>query len=261
MRNSDTGPASLSQQAFGTDGPGPDGWRSHWRSGDWEAKNPAQRTNTDPTMQNPVSLEIFQSFTVDGTPEVLAAFRVAIMERIAAPWRALAPEEINETFGLDDFLVFERAGAPDDQVRLSLYRTTGAYEVANVVPTTGQLSRSQYNAIVAGFAQTYAAPAAEASGADFSLGSSVITLEESLGSPGAAALRSLSAGANRSNAASHPNDQTRLYDAILALKGQQIETGTLTRILICLEWPEEIAEEIASQIDFGVGLLAREHNL
>lgn len=213
-------------------------------------------------MSNPVSLEIFQSFTVNGTPDVLAAFRAAIVERIATPWRALAPEETNKTFGLDDFLVFERGGALEEQVRLSLYQTGWAYEVANVVPTTqGQLLRSQYNAIVGEFAQIFAEPAAKAVGADFSMGADVITLEQSLGAGPAAALRSLSAAANQSNAASHPNDQARLYDAILTLKGQQIETGTLTRFLVLLDWPEEIAQDIASQIDFGVGLLAREHGL
>lgn len=212
-------------------------------------------------MSDPVSLEIFQSFTVDGMPDVLTAFRVAIVDRIAAPWTALDPGQIKKTFGLDDFLVFERGGDPEEQVRLSLYRTMGTFEVANVVPTTGQLSRAQYNAIIAEFAHNFAEPAAKVAGADFHLGSPVITLEESLGSRAAAALRTLSAAANRSNAASHPNDQARLYDVIIALKGQQIETGTLTRFLVLLDWPDDVASDIASQIDFGVGLLAREHGL
>jgi hypothetical protein len=139
-----------------------------------------------------------------------------------------------------------------------LYRKDGAYGLANVTPVKiGQLTRGQYNEIAAEFATRFVEPAAAAAGADFRLSAPTVTLEASFGPVAAAALRRFSAAANQSNAAAHPNDHERLLDAIIALKGQEIETGALTRFLAQLHWPSEIAEELASRIEFGVELLAR----
>lgn len=213
-------------------------------------------------MSDDLFLELFQSFTVEGDAETLKAFRSALLKAITAPWRSIAPEEIDRTFGIQELLVFERAGEAQETVRLSLYRTPGEYGLANIVPAErGQLTRSQYNQILQQFATGFAAPAAAAAAADFRMGAQFVTLEQSLGAGPAAALRRLSSAANQSNAAAHPSDQKRLYDVILSLKGTEVETGTLTRFLVLLSWPEEVAQTLAAQIDFGVGLLAREHGL
>jgi len=205
------------------------------------------------------SIELYQSITVEGSKAVLDAFRAALIAGVRDPWRLYEPERKASPIGFEELLVFEQAETPERQaVRVSFYRKDDAYGLANVTPVKiGQLTRGQYNAIATEFSNLFARPAAEDAGATFQLSEPTVTMEVSLGPVAAAALRRFSAAANQSNAAAHPSDHERLLDAIIALKGQEIETGALARFLTQLHWPSEIAEELASRIAFGVELLAR----
>lgn len=212
-------------------------------------------------MSDGLDLELFQHLTIDGGGEALADFRRDLLARIAPPWTLITEDDLSRPFGYDDILGVRYEG--DDTappVRVTLALQNNEYSVANIVPEAmGQISRAQYNHVLQAFAAQLAQPAAASAALTPALSSPHVTLEQSFGDAGAKALRQFSAAANMSSGSSHPSDRQRWYRFILAVQDVPLEGMTVGRWLMKLGWPEEVANDLAVEFEFGQGLLDEEH--
>ncbi len=130
--------------------------------------------------------------------------------------------------------------------------------VANIVPAdVHELSRDEYNAILADFYSRYAQPAALRQGATAELTEADVDLEHWLPEPVAEKLRRFSRCANKSSGSAHPADRQLWYDFLASAQesGVDLSSGMLERWLVEEGWDEEVADRLAGQYNFARGLL------
>ena len=211
--------------------------------------------------QDYTELEFFQDLTIYGDPTQLDATKSAILATArggsAAGWSVVPEDQTRRATPTDDVIALERAG---DEVAeasdLFMVRRGSQYDLTNIVPVkTGQLGRSRYNAILQDFVARIASPVVKQTGARLELSSPTHTMEEYLGAEAARALRRFSTAANMSTGSSHPLDRQRWYDFKILVRDKDVDAGTLGRWLMALGWPEDIAHSLASEFEFGYGLL------
>jgi hypothetical protein len=136
----------------------------------------------------------------------------------------------------------------------------GEGSVSNIVPKeTGKLSFDQYNNILADFLDQGLRVVAPKLGLALTVTQADRPITDWLSEPAAKKLQSFSKLANKSTGASHPSDNARWLDFISqAFRDKAtLDAGTLRRWLIEVErWPEEQADGLAAQYDFGCDLLS-----
>jgi hypothetical protein len=137
----------------------------------------------------------------------------------------------------------------------------GLIYVSNIVPNeTQRLTYDQYNSILREFFDRFAKPSADAIGIRIDLSSSEQTLEDWLSPELAGLLKSFSRAANKSTGSSHPMDQQRWFDFLIAIHRAHahLDTGLLERWLVEEEnWPGEAAFDLICEFEFAEGLLKR----
>ncbi len=118
-----------------------------------------------------------------------------------------------------DVLLFRREKDADFPTsELTLWDTDAGYYVSNIVPIeTGSLTFAQYNAILEDFIRHVAEPVAASCGYAIEATKPRQTLDDWLSHLAAARLRAFSHLANKSSGASHPSDEKRWFDFIIAV--------------------------------------------
>lgn len=211
-------------------------------------------------------IEVFMDLVLTGPGETRDAVAATLTANAADPWRFDAEQSADagrNAMGEEGILLFERspaAGIP--AARLVLWPKDDGYYVPNIVPTSvGQLTTLDYNAVLADFADTLARPVARRFGWSVGITSAQQGINDWLAAEPAAALRRFSAAANKSTGASHPMDERRWFDFIIAVHraGGDIGTDRLARWLTEAEgWDEEAAHDLAGEYERGMALLRRE---
>lgn len=210
------------------------------------------------------TLEDFQDLVIRGADRALSRLGEQIESHLTKGWSRNKKRERDSErlFGENEgrFCVFERTkvrGAPS--VGVALLCKTGVAEVANIVPLDkSELSIAEYNEALTYFATHFAAPAAQRLGLKVEITPPQRHLTDWLSQTAADTLVTFNAAANHSSAASHPMDQRRWLDFIIACHRDATpsEAGLLRRWLIeCAGWSEDLASDLVSQYELGRELL------
>lgn len=211
-------------------------------------------------------INVFQDLVLSGPDASRDALAAALQQEATSPWRydaeGSAKAERN-ALGDKGILIFERSVADNlPAARLVLWPQDGGYYVPNVTPVQiGELTISEYNAVLADFAEAVAKPIARRFGFTVSMTSANQNLEDWLTPEAAIALRRFSGAANKSTGASHPMDERRWFDFIIAVHrtGKRIGSDYLARWLREVEgWDERSAHNLAAEFERGIALLDRD---
>ena len=209
-------------------------------------------------------IEVFRDMSLTVPPGVASSLRAALIEAAVGPWRfdAKRAEEIRRNaVSSEDVLLF-RHDAIDElpAAGLTLWGRDGGYYVPNIVPLEARsLSYSEYNAILTDFVDRVARPVCERLGVGIELSSGSQSLEDWTTEDVAARLRRFSVAANKSTGASHPMDQQRWFDFLVAShrSGKELDVETLARWLREVDgWDEETAYDLAGNYQNALALLA-----
>lgn len=211
-------------------------------------------------------INVFQDLVLSGPDAGRDALATALQHETASPWRYDAEGSANaerNALGDKGILIFERSAADKlPAARLVLWPQDGGYYVPNVTPVqSGELTISEYNAVLADFAEAVAKPMARRFGFTVSMTSANQNLDDWLTPEAAVALRRFSGAANKSTGASHPMDERRWFDFIIAVHrtGKRISSDYLARWLHEVEgWDERSAHNLAAEFERGIALLARD---
>lgn len=116
-------------------------------------------------------------------------------------------------------LLFRREPSDDyPAAGLTLWGRDDGYYVPNIVPIeSGNLTFAQYNAIPSDFITRIVEPVATAYGYGIEATASLQTLDDWVSADTAVKLRRFSGAANKSTGTSHPMDQRRWFDFIIAV--------------------------------------------
>jgi hypothetical protein len=134
----------------------------------------------------------------------------------------------------------------------------GLWWVANIVPTAaGRLSHDEYNAIIEEFRSSFLQPIADRMQLAVRMGKTSEDLEDWLTGTGAERLRVFSESANKSTGSSHHDDRHRWFEFLTQVHSDNRgpSASILRDWLIGDEWPDDVASELASEYEFGRGLL------
>lgn len=212
-------------------------------------------------------MKIFRDLSITGprNPAQFEAVGEEIARHLPASWMRDRARENDNAELLEDMLpvfVFERAAdslAPKSG--LVMARDGQRLSVANLVPIdVHQLSIDQYNAALEEFYRMAAKPACDALGykADLTPENPPMTAWMTEGT--FRKLSRFSAAANKSTGSSHPRDQERWMDFIIAATKESapLKVDILKRWLIEEEgWDERTAGDLAIEYEFGRALLNR----
>lgn len=211
-------------------------------------------------------IEVFQDMELSGPASNRAAVAAALIESAAHPWafdKKGSDEADKGTFGHKGTLIFRRQRDGDLPAgRLVLLSRKEGYSVPNITPDEfGQLSIAQYNGLLKNFVESIAQPVARRFGYIVNITSAIQGLEDWMSKAAADALRNFSAATNKSTGASHPMDERRWFDFILAVHRGRDDVGPdrLRRWLHEVEgWTDEVAVELSGEFERSLALLTRE---
>lgn len=134
------------------------------------------------------------------------------------------------------------------------------FHVPNVLPRGRRdLSRAEYNALLAEFHDRFVRPAAEATGVRVELTVTQADLGRWLSPAAVQKLRTFSATADRATGAARPADHDRWLDFIVTAHrdGTRLDALTLRRWLTEVDgWPPEVAERLTLEYEVGQQILA-----
>lgn len=210
------------------------------------------------------NLEVFQDLHLR-TRSADVSIREHILAQVKEPWRHDPKREQSvRTYALrqEDVIALVREPLESiDESALVLWQEHDGYRIANIVPrNVGELGIAKYNAILRDFVTRVAEPAAKVGGFIVEVTAAQQTLEDWLEEEPAAALRRFSGAANKSTGASHPRDQERWFEFLIAAHrtSARLDTDRLARWLTEVEgWSSETAHELALDYEFALGLLQK----
>jgi hypothetical protein len=210
-------------------------------------------------------MKVFRDLFLRGEPEQLRATMSEVERLLSEGWSRDALAEGNlpalAPWGEPTycFACAQRQQRPAAVVFVT-QKEAGLFYVPNVIPRDQrELSHDAYNDILAEFHDRYVRPAADRTGVRVELTDTQADLSSWLSPAAAQKLRGFSAAANRSTGASHPSDQDRWMDFIVAAHrdGSRLDAHTLRRWLTEVEnWPPEVAQRLALEYEFGKEVLA-----
>lgn len=209
-------------------------------------------------------LEVFQDMNIRGPIAKRSKLREALITAAIDPWRVdleRSAEVARNAATSEDVVLFRRdAGLNYPAAGLTLWGTVDGYYVPNIVPLeVGNLSFTQYNAVLADFITRIAAPVVAQLGFTISTTEPRQTLDDWLSADAVLKLKRFSGAANKSTGASHPMDQRRWFDFLVAVhrSGDKPSPDRLARWLYEVEgWDESSAHNLAGDFETGIALLA-----
>ncbi|HVJ52265.1 MAG TPA: hypothetical protein VM689_07375 [Aliidongia sp.] len=212
------------------------------------------------------SIEVFRDLYLRGPVARRSDLRQALVAAAVDPWyydpdrSAAISRNVTDTDA--DILAFGRKASDDLQAaELTLWSRDDGYYVPNIVPIEfGELSIAQYNDILTDFLERVVRPVAPQFDYQIDATAARQDLGDWTSADAARKLRAFSAAANKSTGASHPLDQRRWFDFIIAVHESQKTIGTdhLVRWLYKVDgWDEESAHKLAGQYETALSLLKR----
>lgn len=170
-------------------------------------------------------------------------------------------EQAHRSLGLGETFLYRcSAQGTRPAALLCLWRTDEeGLKVVNIVPAeTGRLSFDQYNAILDEFRTQFVEAASRELPVTISAPSSDVTIEHWVSPETANKLERFSALANKSTGSSHPADEARWYDFLIAC---HLEESTLDPTSLCRwlqeshGWDEDHAYDLAAEFESARSLL------
>lgn len=209
-------------------------------------------------------IEVFQDLRIEGPIERRADLRSELIASVDTPWRIdlEKSEQVARNAGTtEDVILFRCEGnAHHPPAGLTLWGTGDGYYVPNIVPMeTGWLTYSQYNAVLVDFVECVLEPVAAKCGFLVKITKPNQDVDDWLSSDAAAKLRRFSGSANKSTGASHPMDERRWFDFVVAVhrNSEKLAGDRLARWLHEAEgWDEETAHELAGDFENSLSLLS-----
>ena len=210
-------------------------------------------------------MKVFRDLFLRGDPELLLAAMAEVERHLADGWSRDAEAEGNlRAMALRGEPTYcfacERREHRPAAVVFVTQKEPGLFYVPNVIPRDQrELSHDKYNGILSEFCDRFVRPAADHTGIRVELTDTQADLGSWLSPVAAQKLRMFSVAANRSTGSSHPSDQDRWMDFVVATHrdGSRLDAHTLRRWLTEVEnWPPEVAERLALEYEFGREVLA-----
>lgn len=209
------------------------------------------------------NIEVYRDLYIRGPLDKRAELRSALLDAVSGRWSIdlkRSEEVAKGAITTDDVLLFRTR--PTDtypEAGLTLWQHEEGYYVPNIVPLeSGQLSHSQYNAILDDFVENIASDVAAKHGFKISTTSGHQSIEDWVSEDAAIKLRRFSSAANKSTGASHPADERRWFDFIVSVhrSGQRLDADQLARWLHEADgWDERTAHDLAGRFEGAVALL------
>ena len=208
-------------------------------------------------------IQVFRDMNIRGPAEKRANLRAALIEAATKPWRVdleRSAEVARNAVTSEDVVLFRtEAGAAYPAAGLTLWETHDGYHVPNIVPLeTGNLTYAQYNAVLEDFIKRIAGPIVKKLGFEISATKAEQTLDDWISEDAALKLRRFSGAANKSTGASHPSDERRWFDFIVAVhrSGDRLYADQLARWLCEADgWSEDTAHRLAGDYEGSLALL------
>ena len=207
-------------------------------------------------------IEQFQDLNVWGPAGSVGQMKDVVVSALSSPWSrdADAEKQLGSGSTYQDVLIVRRGRTKDiPAAALFMFRSDTTWSVGNIVPSEVQsLTKGQYNAILSEFCDRFVRPAAPRLGLSVKISADHQSLEDWLPPNAVSALRSFSTAANKSTGSSHPLDQRRWYAFLTLAHGhtKDFDASRLMQWLVQIEhWPEDVASDLASEYEFGLGLL------
>ncbi len=213
-------------------------------------------------MIKPTSIEVFRDLYLRGSLVRRPGLRTALIAAAADPW-CYDKDRVDTTArNATDTAVlsFSRKASENFQAAgLTLWEHDSGYYVPNIVPIGGKdLSIAEYNAILDDFVERIVRSVAPRFDFGIEITDGRQSLEDWTSPEAVERLRYFSAAANKSTRATHPMDQRRWFDFIIAVHNSR-ETFSTDRLLRWLHevegWDEESAHELASDYETALSLL------
>ena len=204
------------------------------------------------------SIEVFQDLFLKCPDRRRDELRQALIAQATSPW-CLA-EETEERLP-EGCMAFERNSGGDITASiLTLWPELSGYKVSNILPlATVQLRISEYNDVLNDFRVQIVEPVVSNDPEFFvEVTKRKRSITDWISQEAADALHIFSVGANKSTGSSHPSDQERWFQFLIATykTKSELDAGSLLEWLTEVEeWPSDVAEDLVGQYEFGIGLL------
>jgi hypothetical protein len=210
-------------------------------------------------------MKVFRDLFLRGGPDRLLAAMAEIERRLTDGWsRDPEAEATLRSAALKEGPVYcfacERREHHPAALVFVTQKESGLSYVPNVLPRDQrELSHDEYNGILAEFCDRCVRPAAHRTGAQVELTETQADLGRWLSPAAAQKLRAFAVAANRSTGSSHPSDQDRWMDFIVASyrEGSRLDAHTPRRWRIAVDnRAPEVAQRLALEYEFGREVLA-----
>ena len=208
------------------------------------------------------SIEVFQDLSIHVPRSSFSSLRSELISAAAAPWKfdlKRSDELKKSSMSNADVLLFRRDAIVDHPaVNLSLWQRGDTYYVPNIVPESGSLNHSEYNAVLGDFVIKVVRPVSTKLKIEIELSSARKSLTDWLTEDAARKLHVFSVSANKSSGASHPLDRQRWLNFVIAAHraDSSLNASTLARWLHEIEgWDEESAHVLAGEFENFIELL------
>jgi len=209
-------------------------------------------------------IKVFQELVLrhaDGPPAV----RKAVLAHLNPPWnhKTQREDEIREdALGSGDVIALMRdATEKRPGISLWMFEEGDGFKVSNIIPlNAGELGIAGYNQALKDFVDEIVVPAERAGLLNYLLTSPFKTIDDWADSQTVTCLKRFSAAANKSTGRSHPMDEVRWLEFLIAAhtNGAGRDSEFLLRWLVDSEaWPHDIALELASEYDLSRSLLSK----
>lgn len=209
-------------------------------------------------------IEVFQDMSLSGPIAKRSELRNALIAAAVSPWRVdleRSAEVARNAVTSEDVILFRcDASEKFPAAGLTLWGTPDGYYVPNIVPLEyGSLTFAQYNSILADFITRIVEPVVDKFGFKIATTKPEQMLDDWVSPDTAVKLRRFSGAANKSTGASHPLDERRWFDFLVAAhrSGDKLDADRLARWLHEVEgWGEDSAHKLAGDFENSLDLLA-----
>lgn len=205
-------------------------------------------------------MKTFQNLFIDLNGYDIESFIEQVTKSCGRNWKRAFDREENAKYFNEMAFAFEHIGENGlPNAGLTLFeKDPGVWYVPNIVAIeSGQLSIDEYNKLLIDFKESLVGPAVQDKHIKVELTKDQVFLEDIVGKEAADALKRFSSAANKSTGHTHPRDEERWFEFLLAAKksGKEPYSDVLEAILIEQGWSEEWAHDLACEFEYSEKLL------
>jgi hypothetical protein len=208
-------------------------------------------------------MKVFREMKIKGSESVLMNVLAAIEKMLDRGWtRDYDRENKIDTIVLTPMYCFSCTESPGREAAALwlAWRGSDTLYIANIIPQKlDRLSFDQYNVIAEEFYARFVKPAAERLRLEHVITPAEKGIEDWVSANTALKLETFSRLANKQTGSSHPLDEERWFDFLVAAHAEAttLDSATLARWLAENEgWPEDVAYDLSIEYEFARSLLA-----